>query len=371
MILILPGPRIRAPLGMKTTNAKTKTFQTPAAAPEKDLEKIQVPKSTIRRAKKITHVETVKLQVHGDESPLADREVEYCPPNPKSLPYDSEDFPRNCLNYDVLKPENLMRGIYATYHNRIDDNGLTQMDRDYQASYEKSARECDKKVLAMMDEDWTIGDVPETFHHIRKKSQKLATVKASVQSQKLKIPVEPKPIGTIASRNAALALSVLPKAGAPTKKSTVPTKGASFQPSFLSRSKPVPPPTNSSTIRNNAATAASKSTIGYTKGRSTASAVHANSIYTNPAPYIVKRKTSPIAISISNVSQSSERSDTTVTPAKFLEDTASNSDKWSRLEFLGAFDGHDGAEISTEGGLSELLKGEDEEEFFMTLGEDL
>ena len=358
---------------MKTTNAKAKAFQTPSAGLEKELEKTQAPKSTTRRAKKVTYGDTVKLQVHGDESPLVDRDVEYCPPRHNPLPYESEDFPRNCLNYDVLKPENLMRGIYNTYHNKVDDNGLTQMERDYQASYEKSARECDKQVLAMMEEDWTVGDVPETFRHIKKKAHNQSTraVPVTTQAQKPKSTAQLKPIGTIASRNAASALSVLPKAAALPKKSIAPIKAtSSFQPSFLSRAKPTPLPSNPSAMRHNAATAASRSTIGYTKGRSAANAVHASSIYTNPPPGLVKRKDGPMARSTSNVSQCSESSDTTITPAKFTEGSGAASEEWCRLKFLGAFDEDDGAGLGMEGGLPECLKGEDEEEeFVMTLGE--
>src|SRR3954471_17513775 len=105
MLMIL-GPRTRAPLGMKTTNAKAKPFQTPGPALEKSPEKTIAPKTSARRPKKVVHAETVKLQVHDDEEPLAERDVEYCPPKPVDLPYESDVFPKGCLNYDVLKPAN-------------------------------------------------------------------------------------------------------------------------------------------------------------------------------------------------------------------------------------------------------------------------
>lgn len=335
---------------MKTTNAKAKAFQTPAGpAPEKELEKTQAPKTSARRPKKVTHGETVRIQVHGDESPLVERDVEYAPPRPKDLPYESEDFPRNCLNYDTLRPENLMRGIFNTYHNEVDDNGLTKMDRDYQAGYEKSAREGDAKVMKMMEEDWTVGDVPETFQHLKKK----ASIQKPLPATKKNTTVPGRPVGTIASRKAVSALSVAPKASAaPPKISTIPKPT-----SFLSRSKPTPAPINQSTMRYSGAVAASKSTIGYTKGRSASS--------------VLQKREGPMSRSISNSTQSS---DATITPARFADKEAGpGSEQWNRLKFLGAFDVNDD---DLEPGLRGILpdcvrRGEeddDEEEFVMTLG---
>ena len=75
--------RNRAPLGMKTTNAKAKAFQTPAPLSiEHGKEKSSVPKSLsprMRRAKvKVHQEEPVKLEAQ-DEEP----EIEYMPPQPK------------------------------------------------------------------------------------------------------------------------------------------------------------------------------------------------------------------------------------------------------------------------------------------------
>lgn len=111
-----------------------------------------------------------------------------------------------------------------------------------------------------------------------------------------------------------------------------------------------------STARHNAAVAASRSTMGYTKGRSASGALQ-------------KREGAGMARSISNVSQSS---DTTITPARFAEqDSGPGSVEWSRLKFLGAFDVEDeGIEPGLRGVLPECLRhGDDEdEEFVMPLG---
>lgn len=337
---------------MKTTNAKAKAFQTPAGpAPEKELEKTQAPKTSARRPKKVAHGETVKLKVHDDEGPLAEREVEYAPPKPKDLPYESEDFPKNCLNYDVLKPGNLMRGVFNTYHNQVDENGLTKMDREHEEAYKKSAKDCDERVLKMLEEEWTVGDVPETFQNLNKKQPK------SMEPTK---KIGPVPSlsgwgpGTIISRKAASALSVSSKSAAvPPKTSKPPTKPIT---SFLSRSQPTTAPlSDRSTGRHNVAVAASRSTVGYTKGRSASGALQ-------------KRETGFIR----SVSTMSQGSDTTITPARFAEkDTGAKSDEWRHLKLLGAFDvDEEDLEPGLRGVLPDFLKGgeEDEEEFVLALG---
>ena len=330
---------------MKTTNAKAKAFQTPAGpAPEKEQEKVQAAQTSTRRPKKVTHAETSKIAVHGDESPLAERDVEYCPPKSKDRPYESEDFPDGCLNYDALKPGNLTRGIYQTYHNQADENMLTRMDREYEASYQKSAKEADVRIKKMMEEEWTIGDVPETFRHLKKKQQ---VVKHCAK------PVEPKCAppsnkgpATIDSRKAASALSVAPKS------TIVPLKTSKPKPatSFISRPKPASfVPTDNTMI----AVAASRSTIGYTKGRNASTAL---------------KREGGMTRSVSNLSQGS---DTTITPARFAEkETGPGSEEWRRLKFLDAFDVDDETlEPALGGALPQCLRrdDEDDEEFVMTL----
>lgn len=333
-------------MGMKTTNAKAKTFQTPAGpVPQKEIEKAQPPQTSARRPKKVTHAETSKIAVHGDESPLAEIDVEYCPPKPKDLPYESEDFPDGCLNYDALQPGNLMRGIYQTYYNPVDENGLTRQDREHEVAYQKAAKEADEKIMKMMEEDWTVGDVPETFHHLKKKQPVLKDTKPV--ENKL-APLSSKGPATIASRKAAIALSVAPKS------TVVPPKASKPKPatSFLSCPKPVSPASTSNSV---VGAAASRSTIGYTKGRNASTAL--------------KKRDGGMTRSVSNLSQSSDK---TITPARFAEKGSGlGSEKWRRLKFLGAFDvDEEDTEPGLRGALPECLRrdDEDDEEFVMTLG---
>lgn len=80
------GPRNRAPLGLKTTNAKAKAFQTPAPVHVDNETKKEEPKSaSIRKAKpRVSHADMTKLGVLADKDELDDEEdIEYMPPKPR------------------------------------------------------------------------------------------------------------------------------------------------------------------------------------------------------------------------------------------------------------------------------------------------
>lgn len=328
---------------MKTTNAKAKGIQTPAGpALEKGPEKSQAPKTSARRPKKVIHADAVKLQIHGDESPLAEREVEYAPPKPKDLPYESDVFPDGCLNYDVLKPGNLMRGMHRTYHCEVDENGRTKLDRKYDEEYAKSAKATDEQIMKMMEEEWTVGDVPETFRHLRKK----VAPRPSVAPAKKTPTITSKGPATITSRRAASALSVAPRpAIAPSKVARPVAKPAI---AFLGRSRQpaAPSASNPSEINRGAATAVSRSTIGYSKGRSAIGAL--------------QKREGGLTRSASNLSQGS---DTTITPARFAEQ---ENDDSRRFDFMRAFDIDDEElEPGLGGALPDSLREEDEDEDFV------
>jgi hypothetical protein len=328
---------------MKTTNAKAKAFQTPGGP--KEIEKTQAPLTSARRAKKVTHAETSKIAVHGDDSPLADRDDEYCPPKPKDLPYESDVLPRGCLNFDAFKPGNATRGIYQHYYNPVDGNGKTKAERDHEAASQKAMAKADEQILKMMEEEWTVGDVPETFHHLRKRQPVLKDTKSD---EKKAAPLSNKGPATITSRKAASALSVAPKASVLPPKTTKPKPTISF----LSRPKPAPP---ASTNNHIVSAAASRSTIGYSKGRNASGAL--------------KKRDGGFTRSVSNVSTAS---DTTITPARFADqDVGPGSDEWRKHDFLRAFDvDDDDLERGLGGGLPECLRADEDsdEEFVMTLG---
>ena len=76
--------RTRAPLGMKTTNAKMKAFQTPAPIKQDGLGDKKQKSVSARKAKpRVSHAEMTKLDIPGDHETVEERDIEYMPPKPK------------------------------------------------------------------------------------------------------------------------------------------------------------------------------------------------------------------------------------------------------------------------------------------------
>jgi len=346
---------------MKTTNAKTKAFQTPAATVlDKDPLKTQTKPTSARRLKqKISHAEAIKLNIHGDDNgPLEEREPEYCPPKPKPLPYESDVFPDGCLDYDILKGPNLMRGWQNYYLNPVDENGVSLKEKQFEAECAKAHKDAEEKILKQMEEmEWAVGDVPETFNnlHIKDGNNQGEDI-VNKKVNKSSVPPSKGP-ATITSRKAASALSVAQKAPLAAAKTTNNALAPKTATSFLVRGKKtaVTAPINPSAMRHTAAAAASRSTIGYTKGRSASS--------------VLKMRPGGLARSTSNLS---DGSDTTITPSSYAQNQGSEvgNDDWRRLMFLGLFDTDDeDLEPGLRGALPDYLrKDEDaEEDFVMTL----
>lgn len=284
-----------------------------------------------------------KLEVLND--PLDDDEeedIEYCPPRPKDLPYESDVFPDGVLNFDVLKPENRIKGFYNYYHNRVDEKGMTRIERQMHESQQRAFKKLDEQVQRDLDEmDWSIRDVPAS-RDVLKKKQATATA-GGANTKASKLVARPPP--TIASRKAASALSMAPKPSAlqpkmKTKPEMVPTRGPL---SMLAGRKPLSQASGKpSSTEGTTALAASRSTLGYTKGRSASSMVHGR-----PRPQ------GPVAPLPRSFSTASTGSDTTITPARYAEgQKASESEEWRRLEFLSIFD-DDGEDDGHLGGSSD------------------
>ena len=278
--------------------------------------------------------------------------MEYAPPKPQDLPYESDDFPLGCLNYEPLKPGNLTRGIYRAYHMEdVDEEGMTKADRQWKAKHDETNQKIDEAILKSMEEDWVVGDVPETFAFRQKKA--VPTV-GEVRLPKKASSSSIKPPPTVTFRKAVSALGLQARPDAIPVATKVLAKPKPNLP-FLTRPKPSTSlaTDKSSTMRHNAAIAASKSTIGYSKGRSASGAIPP------------QRRQGGMTRTISNLSQTS---DVTITPARFAQHEERES---KRLPWLTAFDADDeSVEPIFRGEASELLKRLDnnEEEFVMTLG---
>ncbi|KAL3494585.1 hypothetical protein BJX62DRAFT_34382 [Aspergillus germanicus] len=267
--------RNRAPLGMKTTNAKAKGLQTPGAPagtlkPEKT-----VRKGSTQRIKKFSpFVEQpqpqVKVQPPQDDVP----DIEYMPPKPKELP----DYPDD-ITYDTsfpqFQPRNLALGLESVYgDNEIGIDGLTKKQRKFQESSAAYDKMMDQKILEQIE---SIGfDEPSDDDRSSKASaaenprSRLETQRPRTTMRRTKYSSG---VSTIRARDAASALSGTERT-VPRIRAAPIVKPKTRVTSALFPSKTTKPPTNPSTMRYAAATAGSRTTVGYTKGREVSSRLH-------------------------------------------------------------------------------------------------
>jgi hypothetical protein len=356
----------RAPLGNKTTNAKARaTHQTPGVkAIARDFEKSAVrPTTTLRQRQAAPQAESSKLEVHTDKDPLEEEEIEYAPPKPKESPYESDVFPDGVLTFEGLKPENLFKGYYQYYFNRVDGEGKTALERDMEERQMRSFERGEEQIRRDMEEfDWSIGDIPES-KDVFKKTSTVPPGAAAQTGKKVARPV-PKQPSTLASRKAASALAMPTAPGIAQPKLTKTTApGATRAPSrgfLLPKRKPAQPATQTTIpMRERApAVAASRSTLGYNKGRSVSSAVHGTSTDAASRPPQSQIGPKPRAL-VRSVSTASTSSDATITPARFAQ-----ASEVKKPDFLSIFDADD-EEDGLGGGLPPM--DDDDDDFHLTV----
>ncbi|KAI8633104.1 hypothetical protein F5Y19DRAFT_288726 [Xylariaceae sp. FL1651] len=381
------GPRARAVLGNKTTNAKAKGLQSVnVKSVVQDIEKSQTKlQNTIRPKQKQPQAETQKLQVHTEETdPLSEDEVEYCPPKPKDLPYESDVFPDGVLTFDALKPENMLKGYYRYYFNPIDENGISLHEKKLAEETRKAIEEGERQIKEDLDNfEWCIEDELEPDVNVTKKAP--TSAKTSGAALTTKQAVARKPLSTVRSRNAANALSLddttksmqrkaskIPELSRPLHK-----KSASFAIPSLRMSRP--PSSQNPSIPKKASAhidANSRTTIGYNKGRVTASLLTKGSTATQPnTGLLASAPTYRGAIPRSDTTLSND-SDKTITPARYAHKQASvaaaaEDRQWSeRVPFLAIFNPEDCDEdddpLAIKSHTSDILD-DDEEEFELKL----
>ncbi|KAI0129285.1 hypothetical protein F4776DRAFT_163761 [Hypoxylon sp. NC0597] len=332
-------PRSRAPLGDKTTNAKAKGQQAvnvKSAVREIEKSQSKAP-GTIRPKQKHPKAELQKLQVHTETTdPLSEEEIEYCPPRPKDRPYESDVFPDGALKLDALKPENLFKGYYDYYFNPVDEHGVSLADRELEERNRKAMEECDRRIKEDIDSiDWGVRDESDAS----KKKTLLSTKAAPKVDVAAKRTTASRALSTIKSKNAADALAMdettkslqrkvaksTEAIKAPGHKKTTSTPMPSFkrQPNVPTQMGPRKTPTELE--------ANSRTTIGYNKGRSTASILAQGT--TKP-----KRPTSKTGFTRTDTTLSND-SDKTITPALFAR---KEDDGWKeRVPFLSIFNPED------------------------------
>jgi len=294
-----------------------------------------------------------KVEVRADQKgPLEEEDFEYCPPREPQSRYESDVFPAGGLTFEGLKRENLLRGYYTTYFNPIDEDGVSLKEREFEETMRKAAEETDERIRRDVENcDWSVCDVPETFAPAqRKKSPPPAglVTKPAASGMSKQPP-------TLSSRTAAKSLAI------PADSKARPLKplstNAQAKPSnFLLRRAAKEPLAPKAPATGPVSAAASRSTIGYTKGRSASSIVRS-------------RPTIAIQARGSTDGQSATRDlDATITPASFGHSQAKQDEINQRLKFLSIFDiDEDEADDGLLGGIGSPLEDIEEDDFELKL----
>ncbi|KAL2807861.1 hypothetical protein BJX63DRAFT_425046 [Aspergillus granulosus] len=271
----LGDTRSRAPLGMKTTNAKAKGPRTPGGPggtmkPEKT-----VRKGSTQRVKKFSpFVEQpqpqIKVQPPQDDVP----DIEYMPPKPKDLPDCPEDITYD-TSFPQFQPRNLALGLESVYgDNEIGSDGLTKRQRKFQedsAAYDKMM---DKKILEQI-ESIGFGEISDDDQSSKPSVAEIPRRRLEAQRPRAAVgrTKHPNGVSTIRAQAAASALSSIERP-VPRIRAAPMVKPKARVTSALFPSKKPRPPTNPSSMRHAAATASSRTTVGYTKGREVSSRLH-------------------------------------------------------------------------------------------------
>ena len=258
------GPRNRAPLGAKTTNAKAQPFKTPVAK-QQDAQTLKtVKQSSARRSlkSKITIVpsEPVEADVLAQEDDDDLPEPEYAPPNPIELSDPPMDIPYN-QDLPQLRGMNLMRGYGEVYGSPTDESGMSLRLKRQEEIKEQFDRDMDQKILDTLN-NWPNPDIGND----KKVDDMIAA------GPKLRKPVN-SINGTIQAKAAANALA-RPKSSVPVhaSRANVNPMQRSRKPAFsVHGAKTGLEPTNASRMRSTAAAAISKNTIGFPKAKKPAS----------------------------------------------------------------------------------------------------
>lgn len=331
-----------------------------------------------------------KLEILGDKDEIEEPDIEYMPPRAKGnilvrkplhkteLALDMPDLPDDHVDLDFSMFENggLMKDALAFYMTRKGEDGLSHVERE-ERRRQKIWDRMDRISDAALERDIDGEPIPcthypecpgelckDTIQARKEAEEQYQKIVAEIEAETA--PLSKKPIpsnvpsglktktapATLSQpRGSALALKATSKTGVPSAKSRLNSN-------LVSRPQNTALPTNPSPMRHTAATAASKTTMGYSKGRA-ASATLRKTVLPAKAT-----KTDENAIP-----------DTEMAPADYIQRYGVpkfGSEMWVRCKNSGCFDEDEGPsleEVFSRGqpaGLDAYLREEAEQDFQLT-----
>lgn len=310
--------------------------------------------------------------------------------SPSLQPIDMPDYPDDMphdLDFSMFQNGGTTRNFLQHFATRIGDDGLSHIEREAKQR-QKDAEIADKKADALLLREFESMHMP-CIHDpecidmectINLDNRKAAEEKYQATLAALstsppkpqnpipaKKPVQPRaPLSTLTSKSAVAALSISKPDPIPHKRSTT-TKSSSSVPfsskpstSILSRKKrnPAPQPSNPSPMRHAALTAASKTTIGRSKGRVTSAAIKKAKL---PAPPPSSNSSKSATADELKKHQQQER-DHTLAPQVYIDRYGVpmvGSEMWIRCKTAGCFDVPESSPERAEEGRSRIAALED------------
>jgi hypothetical protein len=288
------------------------------------------------------------------------------------LPDDHVD-----LNFSMFENGGLMRGALGYFATRKGPDGLSHLERE-EKQQQRRWDMIDRKSEAQLQRDIDSEPIPcthypdcpgelckdtvETRKEAAEQYQKtIAAIDAEFASPATQKPVPSNRPSVLKAKAAATTLSQ-PKGSALAPKAIskpgVPSVKSRLNTTLASRPKDCPASTNPSPMRHTAATAASRTTIGYSKGRATSATLRQT---------VEPKK--------STKSDGNDYPDTSLAPADYIKrygEPRFGSDMWMRCKSAGCFDEDEGPSLEEifagdhPGGLDALLREEAEQDFHLT-----
>jgi hypothetical protein len=248
----------------------------------KEIENTQLKATTTQKTKQKV---PALFEIKNDSNDASDDEAvepEYAPPKPADLPFESDLLPKGGLSVEGLKQENLYRGFYEQFYNPIDDDGVSKRTKQFDNEMKSVVDKAIKKNLEELEAlDWNEADAlqspPKSTNVPDNREAAMTQMGGKVPSRTSTVQ-----LSTVRSRKAAAALALPPsheRSVSNSKTAARPPQSAGRRPlaSIVPSKQMVGRGAESRAGHKGlagAGTIASRTTLGYTKGKSVSSMVH-------------------------------------------------------------------------------------------------
>ncbi|KAJ5952472.1 uncharacterized protein N7479_010885 [Penicillium vulpinum] len=274
-----PMVKDRAPLGMKTTNLKANNLQTPApfggTTKQPKTNRRQSTAQKIRKAAPAAQQAQAKVHIDAVVDDVPD--IEYMPPKPRDLP-DLPDDVTYDTTFPQFRPKNRALGLESVYGKQeVGRDGLTAKQR----KFKEDSAACDRMV-----DDMIMKQLEDIGFESSGESESAKALQPNAIPPKRPTTTrrQTRSVSTLRARDAAAALAGSQPNAAPRVALTPKTRVASLASSLVMPKKSARVPSNPSSMRNTAASVNSRTTVGYSKGRSVSSTLRDKHSQTQRAP---------------------------------------------------------------------------------------